>query len=75
MTGPTDQDVAFARRSGRVAIVILAAFAGWGLLQFLGAQFDLSRRVMGLGDSVALVAMAWALYETVMIWRMRRDKE
>lgn len=79
MTGPTrpptEADTAFARRSGRVAIVILAAFAGWGLLQFLGARLDLSRRVMGLGDSIALVAMAWAIYETAMIWRTRRTKE
>ncbi|CTQ33573.1 DUF5337 family protein [Jannaschia rubra] len=75
MTGPSDLDVAIAKRSARVAIVILAVFLGWALLQFLGAQFDLSRRVMGLGDSVALVGMAWAIYDTVMIWRMRRMKE
>ncbi len=72
---PTEADTALARRSGRVAIVILATFAGWGLLQFLGVRLDLSRRIMGLGDSVALVAMAWAIYETAMIWRMRRNKE
>ena len=79
MTGParppSDTDTAFARRSGRVAIVILATFVAWGVLQFLGVQLALSRRIMGLGDSVALVAMAWAIYETAMIWRMRRNKE
>ncbi len=74
-SSPSDMDIAVARRSGRVALVILAAFAGWGLLQFAGVQLDLSRRIMGLGDSVALVAMGYALYETVMIWRMRRAKE
>ncbi|MGC1261659.1 DUF5337 family protein [Jannaschia helgolandensis] len=75
MTGPSDLDTAIAKRSGRVAILILAVFAGWGLLQFLGVQMELSRRVMGLGDAVALVGMGWAIYETAMIWRMRREKE
>ncbi|SFJ28691.1 DUF5337 family protein [Jannaschia pohangensis] len=75
MTGPSDLDIEIAKRSGRVALLILGLFAGWGLLQFLGAQFDLSRRVMGLGDSIALVGMAYAIYETVMIWRLRQTKE
>ena len=58
-----------------VAIVVIGAFVCWGLLQALGAQYELSRRTMGLGDSVALVAMGWAMYEAVMIWRLRREKE
>ena len=75
MTGPSDKDLAIARRSARVALVVIGAFVCWGLLQALGAQYDLSRRTMGLGDSVALVAMGWAMYEAVMIWRLRREKE
>ncbi|WP_179378459.1 DUF5337 family protein [Jannaschia marina] len=75
MTGPSDRDVAIAKRSARVAMVIVGVFLSWGILQALGAQYDLSRRVMGFGDSVALVAMGWAIYETVMIWRLRREKE
>ena len=75
MTGPSDQDIAIAKRSARVALVIIGIFVCWGILQFMGAQFNLSRRIMGLGDSVALVAMGWAIYETVMIWRLRREKE
>ncbi len=75
MPEPSETDVAIARRSARVAGVILATFAGWGLLQAIGAQYDLSNRAMTLGDSVALVAMGWAIYDTAMIWRMRRAKE
>lgn len=75
MTGPSDHDVAIAKRSARVAGVIIGVFVCWGLLQALGAQYGLSARIMTLGDSVALVAMGWAIYETVMIWRLRREKE
>jgi len=75
MTAPSDLDIAIAKRSARVALLILGLFASWGILQFLGAQFSLSSRMMGLGDSIALVGMAYAIYETVMIWRLRQTKE
>ena len=71
----TARDLAVARRSARVALVILGVFAAWGLLQFLGARYDFSARTMGFGDSVALVGMGYAIYETTMIWRLRRGKE
>ena len=75
MTGPSDHDVAIAKRSSRVALVIIGTFVCWGLLQAIGAQYGLSGGIMTFGDSVALVAMGWAIYETVMIWRLRREKE
>lgn len=75
MTGPSDHDLAIARRSRMVALVIVGTTLLWAAAQFAGARLDVAVRWMVLVDLMALAALTWAMIVAVGIWKMRRDKE
>ncbi|MGB3407363.1 MAG: DUF5337 family protein [Jannaschia sp.] len=75
MTGPSDPDAQIARRQRNVAFVILGTFAIWLPFQGIGVWLDLSQRLMGLVDLVALASLAWALIMLLRVRKMRREKE
>ncbi|MEM9795126.1 MAG: DUF5337 family protein [Pseudomonadota bacterium] len=75
MTGPSQHDMAIARRQRRIGMVILGTFVTWALAQFVGARLGLPLRWIALVDLAALAALGWALVLTYGVWRMRREKE
>ncbi|CUH32600.1 hypothetical protein JSE7799_00944 [Jannaschia seosinensis] len=75
MKVPSDQDIALALRSRRVAIVLIAGALIFVLGEAIGAYYAVPGRWMGLFEIAMLAVMGWAIWETVTIWRLRRDKE
>ncbi|MCK0168978.1 DUF5337 domain-containing protein [Jannaschia sp. S6380] len=75
MTRPPDHEMAIARRSRMVAMVIVGTALLWMVAQFAGANLGVPVRWMVLIDLIALAALAWAMIVAVGIWKMRRDKE
>jgi hypothetical protein len=75
MTGPSDRTAEIARRQRNVALMIVGTFLVWMPLQALGAYANLSPRLMGLADLIALAVLGVALFMLLGIRRMRREEE
>ena len=68
-----EQDIAIARKTRLVAIVIAATTIGWLGAQFLGKQFGLPGRFALLSDFAALAGFFWTLVVIFQIWRQRQQ--
>ena len=69
----SDADLIRMRRSRRVAIVIVVSVVVFVAGEGLGTALDLPGRWMALFELAVLAVMVWAIWETVAIWRARRD--
>ncbi len=73
MTDDRNMDMALARKSRLVAVVIAATMILWMGVQILGGKLGLPDRYAFLFDFAAIAAFVWALVVTLQIWRARRD--
>ncbi|MBT9382531.1 DUF5337 domain-containing protein [Pseudooceanicola sp. CBS1P-1] len=73
MTGDRSTQIARARKSRQLAIVIAVTMLAWMGLQLLGGKMGLPGRYAFLLDFAAIVALVWVLVEATRIWRARRD--
>ncbi len=57
-----------------LAVVIIAAFLGWMMVNRLGGVMGLPPGLALVADLVCLGVLLWALVMLIGIWRMRRDE-
>lgn len=69
---PSEADKAVARQSRTVALVIAGTMIVWLAAQWLGGRFDWPAGAAFLFDFGALAALAWSIYATNRIRRLRR---
>lgn len=69
---PTPADLARARKSRTVGIVLAGTIILWMGAQWLGGQMGWEARFVFLFDLAAIAAFLWALVVTYQIWRGRR---
>ena len=72
MTQPNPAQIAIARQTRLVAVVLIATMVLWMGGQWLGGLMGLQTRFAFLLDLAALAAFFWALVVTYQIWRTRR---
>ncbi|MFT4151404.1 MAG: DUF5337 domain-containing protein [Paracoccaceae bacterium] len=68
---PTPAEIAVARKSRTVAIVMAATILLWMGAQVLGSRLGLDPRYVFLFDFAAIAAFVWVLIVTVQIWRLQ----
>lgn len=75
MNQDASRDRQIAQGQRNVALVILGTFAVWLPMQGVGVWLNLSTRLMGLLDLVALAALAGALIMLLRVRKLRRQEE
>ncbi|MEO0486079.1 MAG: DUF5337 domain-containing protein [Pseudomonadota bacterium] len=68
---PTERDIARAKTSRNVAVVLVATMALWLAAQWIGPQVGLAGNYAILFDLMALAGFIWALVVTLRLWRTR----
>lgn len=66
------KDVAQAKQTKLVALVLLVTMFAWMGVQYIGGQIGLAPKYALLADLFALAGFIWALVVTYQIWRKRQ---
>ncbi len=69
---PDPADLARARKSRTVGLVLAGTMVLWMGAQWLGGRMGWETRFVFLFDLAAIAAFLWALVVTYQIWRGRR---
>ena len=69
-----DEELRLARQARLSAIVMIATFVLWMLLQALGGFYGWPVRLALLFDLAAMAAFIWALIVATRVWHTRRKQ-
>ncbi len=73
MNGDAGDDKARAAKGRRLAIVLIITTVVFMIIEFAGATFGWSNRVMGLLELGVVAVFIWVMYEAYTLWRTRQD--